>query len=520
MTKTTGHSIATPHVDASRAGADVLATGGNAIDAALAAAAVLTVAYPHNCALGGDLFALVRRPDGGVLSVNASGPAGGAVDIDAMRAAVGATMPLTGPLTVTVPGLVAGWGALHGLGASRSWSRHLERATGLAAEGVAVANGLADAIGRSPGVRADPGMAGVFTRSGAPLRAGELLRQPALARTLSRLAADGPRAFYDGELADTLAAGLTRAGCALTAADLRAYHPVVEAPLRRCFGGVEVLTSPPNSAGILLLQALAALEALAPADPLGADAAQLASILRSGSAQRDQMLADPASLAFDREEWLGDRRIDELITAARQGLAEPAVSRSRARPDGDTVAVVAVDAKGGAVSLIQSLCHSFGAQILEPVTGVLLQNRGASFSLDRTHPNALSPGRRPAHTLMPVMVRREGRLLGVLGTMGGRVQAQIHAQVLLRLLDGATPQEAVDEPRWVVGAIGAGDADGTVRIEQGVDEDAQRALGGPGLVPRRIHRGSHHVGHAQAIWTEPALGAGSDVRADGAAISG
>jgi gamma-glutamyltranspeptidase/glutathione hydrolase len=519
MTETTEQAIATPHVEASRTGAEVLASGGNAIDAALAASAVLTVAYPHNCALGGDLFALVRRPDGGVLSVNASGPAGAGVDAHALRAAVGATMPVTGPHTVTVPGMVAGWGALHGLGASRAWSRHLERATELAAEGVAIADGLAEAISRSPGVRTDRGMAGVFTRSGTPLRAGELLRQPALAHTLGGLAAEGPRAFYDGGLADTLAAGLARAGCALTAADLRAYAPVVEPPLRRSFAGVEILTSAPNSSGILLLQALAALEALAPADPLGADAGQLASILRSGSAQRERMLADPAFVAFDREAWLGEQRIEELVTAARRGLTDPAATVRGARPDGDTVAVVAVDAGGGAVSLIQSLCHSFGAQILEPVTGVLLQNRGASFSLDRTHPNALGPRRRPAHTLMPVMARRGERLLGVLGTMGGKVQAQIHVQVLLRLLGGATAQDAVDAPRWVVGALEAGEADGTVRVEQGVDPDARRALEVPGFTAVSLRRGSDDVGHAQAVWTEPELGAGSDVRADGVAIS-
>jgi gamma-glutamyltranspeptidase/glutathione hydrolase len=197
------------------------------------------------------------------------------------------------------------------------------------------------------------------------------------------------------------------------------------------------------------------------------------------------------------------------------------VAISGPRPDGDTVAVVAVDAQGGAVSLVQSLSHSFGAQILEPVTGVLLQNRGASFSLDHHgHPNALSPRRRPANTLMPVMVERGGRLLGVLGTMGGKVHAQIHLQLLLRLLNGAPPQKAVDDPRWVVGALDAADPDGAVRIEQGVDEGARRALHEPGLTPVSVHRGSDDVGHAQAIWTEPDLGAGSDFRADGAAISG
>jgi gamma-glutamyltranspeptidase/glutathione hydrolase len=437
-----------------------------------------------------------------------------------MRSAVGARMPVTGPHTVTVPGVVAGWGALHDLGASRPWSRHLELATELAAEGVTVAKGLADAIRDTAGVRDDAGMAGVFTASGTPLAAGALLRQPALARTLGRLAGEGPRAFYAGPLADALAAGLAGAGSALTAADLEAYAAVVEAPLRGRFGSVDILTSPPNSSGILLLQALAALEALAAADPLGSDAAQLASILRAGGAQRERMLADPASLPFDPDAWLGGDRIDELVAAARQGPADAAAAISGPRPDGDTVAVVTVDADGGAVSLVQSLSHSFGAQILEPVTGVLLQNRGASFSLDPEHPNALSPRRRPAHTLMPVMVERGGRLLGVLGTMGGRVHAQIHVQLLLALLNGATPQKAVDDPRWVVGAIDAGDPDGAVRIEQGVDEHARRALDGPGLTPVTVHRGSDDVGHAQAIWTEPELGAGSDFRADGAAISG
>jgi gamma-glutamyltranspeptidase/glutathione hydrolase len=481
---------------------------------------VLTVTYPHNCALGGDLFALVRRPGGEVLSVNASGRAAGAADLAATRAAIGAALPVTGPRTVTVPGMVAGWGVLHELGASRPWSRHLEAAAGLAGEGVAVAPGLAAAIRESPGVRTDPGMAAVFTRAGAPLEAGTALRQPALARTLRRLAAAGPRDFYDGDVAAALAAGLARAGSALTAADLRAYAPVVEAPLAARFRNVEVLTSAPNSSGVLLLQALAALDVLAPEDPLGTDAAMLASILRAGSAQRAQTLADPESLPFDREAWLGAGRIDELVAAARHGLTVPKVAGRAARPNGDTVAIVAVDGQGGAVSIIQSLYCSFGAEILEPVTGVLLQNRGSAFSLDPGHPNALAPRRRPAHTLMPVMIERDGRLLGVLGTMGGRVQAQIHVQVLLRLLDGAAPQEAVDDPRWVVGALEAGEAEGTVRIEHGVQERARQALGAPGLVPVPLAGRSEDVGHAQAIWTEPAVRAGSDVRADGAAISG
>jgi gamma-glutamyltranspeptidase/glutathione hydrolase len=385
---------------------------------------------------------------------------------------------------------------------------------------VAVAGGLADAIRESAGVHDDPGMRTVFAPTGAPLAAGDLLRQPALATTLRCLATGGPRAFYAGELADTLLDGLAARGCTLTADDLERYAPVVEEPLRGRYAGVDLLTSPPNSSGVLVLQALAALEALALADPLGGDAALLASILRAGNVQRERQLADPRTWPFDPGAWLGEARIDELVDTALGATPAEAGGVARPRPDGDTVAVVVADGDGGAVSLIQSLYHSFGAQILEPVTGVLVHNRGGAFSLEPGHPNELAPGRRPAHTLMPVIVEREGRLLGVLGTMGGRVQAQIHLQMVLHLLAGATPQEAVDAPRWIVGPVEAGDGDGTVRIEDGVDAVARAALGGLDLQPIDVHRGSDDLGHAQAIWTEPELHAGSDHRADGAAIAG
>jgi gamma-glutamyltranspeptidase/glutathione hydrolase len=384
-----------------------------------------------------------------------------------------------------------------------------------------VAPGLAAALRAAPGLREDPGMRAVFAPRGAPLSAGARLRQPALARTLRQIAAEGPGALYRGEPAAALAAGLAASGCALTAADLAAFEPVVEAPLRGRFAGVDVLTSPPNSAGVLLLQALAALEALDAADPLGTDAGLLAAILQAGSAQREQELADPRSAPFDPEAWLGAERIAALVEIARTGRREAAAGVGRPRPDGDTVAIVAADGDGGAVSIIQSLYHFFGAQILEPATGILMHNRGASFSLEPSHPNRLAPGRRPAHTLMPVLVERDGALLGALGTMGGRVQAQIHAQVLLRLLRGSGAQAAVDAPRWVVGALGAGEPEGTVRIEQGTTPDATTALRATGHRVVDVPRGSEDLGHFQAIWSDDGrLDAGSDHRADGGAVTG
>jgi gamma-glutamyltranspeptidase len=509
-------AIATPHADATEAGRRAFAAGGTAVDAALAAAAVLTVVYPHNCALGGDLFALVREADGTITDINASGPAPAGADAEALRARGLRAMPITGPDTVTVPGLVAGWGAVQERGGALPWAALLRDAIAAARDGVAVARSVGDALAEAD--LADPGMAAVFAPGGAPLRAGDTLRQPALAATLERLAAGGPRAFYEGDLAERLAAGARAAGCALSAADLAAFVPQAGPPLRAAFDGVEVLTSAPNSSGVLLLQALLALEAAAAADPLGADAAVLAELLRGGGQDRDRLLGDPRAVDVDLDAFLGARRIEALVAdaraAARGEQGAPVLVQRHERPTGDTVAVVATDAEGRAVSLIQSLFHSFGSGILEPSTGVLLHNRGSFFSLRPGHPNALAPGRRPVHTLMPVLVQDgDGALLGALGTMGGRVQAQIHAQVLLRLRAGATPQEAVDAPRWIVGGMELGEPDDTVRIEDGVAGAARASLQAGRGADRVVDlpRDSEWLGHAQAIW---AGAAGSDRRAD------
>ncbi len=510
------YAVATPHRPATDAAAAAFARGGNALDAALAAAAVLTVTYPHNCALGGDLFALVRTPGGETVSVNASGPAGSGADRHALRA-----MPITGAQTVTVPGLVAGWERIHALGALEPWARALEPAIAYAEEGVAVAPGLADAIAAA--AMRDRGLADVFAPGGRRLAAGDRLRQPALARTLGTLAADGAAAFYDGPIARAIVDRLAAAGGHVTAADLRDYAPESGAPLRGPFLDLDVLTSPPNSSGLLVLQALAALEAADLADPLGADAGLLAEILRLGDHDRATLLGDPRRAPFDREAWLGDAHVAELVAAARRaagGHRLAATVQANATPNGDTAAIVAWDGDGWAVSLIQSLFHSFGAEILEPETGVVLQNRGAGFSLEDAHPNALAPGRRPAHTLMPVMVERDGRLVGILGTMGGKVHAQIHVQVLLGLLDGQPPQDAVDAPRWIVGGMEIGERDDMIRIEEGCADPARDALSRATLHALSLPRGSEWLGHAQAIWLAGGPGAGSDFRADGAAAVG
>jgi gamma-glutamyltranspeptidase/glutathione hydrolase len=430
-------------------------------------------------------------------------------------------MPITGAPTVTVPGLVAGWERIHGLGARHAWARAIEPAIAYAEGGVTVAPGLAGAIAEA--TLTDAGMREVFAPAGRRLAAGDRLLQPALARTLGAVAENGAAAFYAGPVAARIVDTLAAAGGHLTAADLRDYAPEIGAPLRGPFRDLDVLTSPPNSSGVLVLQALAALEAAGLADPLGDDAGALAEILRLGDHDRTRMLGDPRHVPFERAAWLGDAHVAELVGEARlasHGDRLAGTVQANATPNGDTAAIVAWDGDGWAVSLVQSLFHSFGAQMLEPETGVVLQNRGAGFSLADGHPNALAPGRRPAHTLMPIMVERDGELVGVLGTMGGKVHAQIHVQLLLGLLDGRSPQEAVDAPRWIVGGMEIGERDDMIRIEDGCADSARRALSRATLHALSLPRGSEWLGHAQAIWLLGGCGAGSDFRADGAAAVG
>lgn len=480
-----GIAIATPHRTATEVGRRVLEAGGTAVDGALAAAAVLTVVYPHNCALGGDLMALVRDADGTTRAVNATGPAAAAVDVDALRARHGGALPVAGIDTVTVPGLVAGWGELYDLGGSLPWADLLADAERLAREGFVPTAKLRAAM----------------DEPAAPLLAVDgdgMVRQEALAMSLAELRAEGPRALYEGALATRLADGLAQLGSAITAADLASFRASVEEPLRVGFRGVEVLTAGPNCSGILLLQALLALEAAALGDPLGADAGALAAIFAAGGRRREASLADPRFVDQDVAAWLGDEVVAQV--AAQRDLQV-----AGARPTGDTIALVTRDAEGRAVSLIQSLYWSFGAQLIEPSTGIVLQNRGTSFSLDAEHPNVIAGGKRPAHTLMPVLVERDGALAGVLGTMGGKVQPQIHAQLLLRLLGGATPQEAVGAPRFAI-------ADGALTFESDLDPAAAAALRATGapVTERTLH--DEELGHAHAIWGQAS---GTDPRADG-----
>jgi gamma-glutamyltranspeptidase/glutathione hydrolase len=479
----------------------VLRDGGNAIDAAIAAAAVLTVVYPHNVALGGDLFALIRTPDGAVSCVNASGWAGSGVDAAGLRAVHGDSMPVRGAETVTVPGGVRGWETMRRFGSRIPWSVTLRDAEMLARDGVAVSPSLAHHLGDADNddLVGTEDFDRVFRPTSAPVAAGAMFRQPALADTFATLRAAGADAFYTGDLATGTVDYLQSRGSSLTVTDFADFQPEVVAPLRVEFGDLTVLTSPPNSQGFVLLDALGAVRDRPIGDPVGEGMGHLLQAFKRGNAIRDKVLADP--------------RFGTV------GVATGQQAPPRGRPNGDTVGIAAADGEGYAVSLIQSVYYAFGSGLIDPATGVLFQNRGCGFSLNAASPNVIAPRKRPAHTLMPAMTLRAGHVVHVLSTMGGQGQPQILGQILLHALAGAGAIDAVAAPRAIVGNQIGGGPD-AVAVEAGLAASARASIGRAGFTPAEVPAHTESMGQANVVFIDAAgvVTAAADPRADGAAM--
>ncbi len=485
----------------------------------------LAVVYPHMCSAGGDAIALVAYPDGTVECLDASGAAGVRADAEALRREHG-TMPAVCPHAVTVPGAVSAWGVLTERAARLQLADLMRDAVEQARDGVPIAPGVHRALLANEDLLGiDPGMRAVLFRDGRPLGAGETLRQPALAATLAEVAEGGWRSFYHGPAARRLVAGLVSLGVPLEAADLARHAPELTAPLRSRHGDREVLTAPPSSQGLLLAEILAARERLPGRRLLGCDAGVLAEVFRLASLDRDRFLADPRRAQVPVAELLSPAHAAELAGAALDraaaGAARPAALDGPG-PSGDTVAVVAMDADGYAVSLIQSVFHAFGSGLLEPETGLVLHNRGACFSLDPASPNLLEPGKRPAHTLMPVLELERGELVGAHGTMGGMAQPQIHTHLLLNLRDGDSPAASLAAPRWVVGRpTDAGASADPVYAEHSVPTEALRSIAAAGFEIVEVDDLSDEVGHGQLVRRGDTgeLLAATDPRCDGLAAA-
>jgi gamma-glutamyltranspeptidase/glutathione hydrolase len=521
-------AVVSDHPLATAAGYEVLRRGGNATDAAITVAGVLAVVRPHMNGVGGDAFGLFyQATTGRVTALNGSGRTG-ALATPAFFAARGHDrMPQSGALTITVPGAVAAWEAALRKHGTISLGEALAPAIRVARDGWVVTSTLERDIGGSVRRLNDGGRA-IFAPAGALPPAGALLRNPALAATLEAIARGGADAFYRGPIADTLARFVEAEGGYLRAADFGA-HTVewVEPIAMDLAGGRRVHAMPPNSQGLAQLQQLALAESFDLA-ALGHNSAEYLHTLietkRLAFADRDRWLADPrlAPVPVDallNRDYLRTRAARVGPTAAAtvtHGFGEP-LSTEPASGNGDTVYLMVVDRDGNAVSWIQSLFASFGSGLVEPHTGVVLHNRGAGFELDPRHPGVMAPGKRPFHTLSPLLVTDGGGLRMTIGTPGGHGQPQFLTQVYHNIFTfGMSPQRAVEAPRFI--------HDGGVRsqVEDRVAPSVLEALRARGHRVEAADGWTATFGGVQVILIDPVSGArrtGADPRREAYAIA-
>lgn len=440
---------------AAQAGLEAIRRGGNAVDAALAAAITLTVVEPVSNGVGGDLFAQVWLPGAGdaPLVLNASGRAPRAWS--PARFAGNATVPFAGWEAVTVPGAPAGWRQLSERAGRLPFAALFDDAIRHADQGFAVTPVVAAKWAREARrLESQPGFAAQFLPGGRAPTAGEGFRPPHLAQTLRDIAASGAQAFYRGPLADAIAQAARDAGAALTGDDLAACweEPGWTAPLQLDYQGHRLYVPAPNGQGVTLLQALGILAHTA-LPTLAWDSVQAQHLaiesLKLAFVDTYRALADPRAMRESAGDWLDPERLARQ--AARIDLARAGDFGAAVPPWGGTVYVAAADADGMLVSLIQSNFVGFGAGVVVPGTGIHLHNRGAGFTLQAGHPNELGGGKRPLHTIFPTLLTRDGRGFAALGVTGGPIQPQGQLQLLMQLLHGGRdPQSAVSTPRWKI----------------------------------------------------------------------
>jgi len=511
--------VAAAHPLATLAGIETLKSGGTAADAAVAVNGVLAVTQPNLCGLGGDLFCLyyeaaTRR----VHFLNGSGRSGSRASVDELARRGLPRLPVIGPPTVSVPGCVRAWAMLLERFGTRPLGELLGPAIN-AADGFPISALVSQAIREYTSVTPDAEWQRVFTRDGRAPALGELFTQPELARTLRALAAEGPDLFYTGSVGQAIARRLERDGF-LTAADLAAHTGEWGEPISTTYRGVRVFETPPPTQGLAVLLALNLLEGF----PLAT--------LTVHSVEHLHLLLEMVKLAYaDRDRWIGDPAharlpVDALLSKAyaarRRAQFDPEKAQSFAfgDPEGDTTGFVVADPAGNVVSVIQSLFNGFGSGVVVPGTGVTLQNRGRHFSLDPAHPAALAPRKRPFHTLIASIATRDDQPLLALATMGGNGQAMFHAQVVTNVLDyGMDIQEAIERPRFLIGAFLPDEPADTTHIEARVPGRVVAALEGRGHRVKTAPEFFTRVGHAHGIVRrDGTLMGGADPRGDGAAL--
>ncbi len=530
VTRAPSGMVSSPHSLASEAGVAVLRAGGSAVDAAIATSAVLAVVYPHMTSIGGDAFWLIHEGKSGAIRyLNGGGRAAASATIDWFKSRNFEEIPFRGmaPATLTVPGAIASWVEAHKAYGKLPLERSLESAIGYARDGFPATGRLAGfAAATQSELRGSAEASAIFLPEGSPIKEGQRVRNVNLSRSLELIGESGRAAFYEGPIAKEMARFAAERGGFFTEKDFAEQNAKWGEPIVGQYRDVTIFNTPPPTQGFTVIEMLNLIEPhdMAKVPHLGPDYVHLlVQAKQIAYNDRDNVLGDPD---------FADVPIADLLSKeyarSRSGIMD---LRSAVPWDkipsfgslkGDTVYVAVVDKDGNAVSLIQSLYGVFGSCVMAGNTGIMLQNRGAYFSLNENHPNRLEPRKIPLHTLIASMAKKNDNLWSVLGCMGADGQPQIQLQAYVGMVDyGLNIQEALEMPRFLSGRFALGEARDTLHMEARFDEGTLKELERRGHVLNRWGNWSEFAGHAHGIVIDrdnSGLVGGSDPRSDGAAI--
>ncbi len=506
--------VATSHPLASAAALEMLKSGGNAVDAAVCASAVLAVVEPHMTGIGGDCFAIVSDPDGALHGFNGSGRSAAGADFERYSNWGWTEIPQTSPHAITVPGAIDAWEQLLSRLGRKGLDAALFPAIGYARDGFFVAPRVAQDFTELTGkLHQNDAAAAMYLNAGKAFGVGERIVSPALADTLEAIASKGGRAFYEGEIAADIANSIQSLGGVLSEADLADHRGFFTDPVSTTYQGHDIFELPPNGQGIAALVILNILTAQRRiSDPMSAERLhKQIEAAKLGYGVRDAFIADPAAMTVSVPELIDpvygqalSKRINTTSVLDRPDIEVP---------NADTVYLSVVDRDGMACSFINSLFDGFGTGILTENTGIMMQSRGRCFSMKEGHPNAVGPSKLPLHTIIPGMVLKDGKPAISFGVMGGQYQACGHAHVLQNMLVyGLNPQAALDFPRafW--------DEAGNLELEDGWAPQVDDLLRDKG---HKVVRSGKAIGGGQIIAIDQERGlliGGSDPRKDGLAI--
>jgi gamma-glutamyltranspeptidase/glutathione hydrolase len=495
---------------------DVLREGGNAVDAAIAAVAMCCVAEPAMTGIGGDCFVLYAKKGGRPIALNGSGRAPAAATVEWYQERGMAEIPAMSPHAVTIPGAIDAWFRLNADHGTKPMEELLRPAIKVAEEGFRISPRVAsDWTEQRQKLSYDPNAAKHYWAAGTAPLAGDLFRQPALAATLKRIGKEGRSAFYQGAVADEIAAHLRELGGLQTAEDFAAVHCDYVEPISTMYRGHEIFECPPNGQGLAALIMLRALEGY----DLSADARLseadrihlLAEVTKAAYYLRDAYFCDPEQHPVDVADFLSDTRAARTRKAIAMDRALP-TAHWEAAEHKDTTYLTVVDRDRNAISFINSLFQGFGSGIYAPKSGVVLHNRGMGFKTVPGHPNTIAPGKRPMHTIIPALAMKDGRTVMPFGVMGGHYQAVGHAHVLSEMLDrGRDPQEASNAPRSHA-------FEGVLRLENTISKEIGADLARRG---HRIEWQEKGLGGCQIIqidWERGVLIGATEARKDGFAL--